>query len=273
MTNYLDAVGTDKLGARITADPAEILAAQKLRYQCFIIEEEVGDTTRGGTTQSFLDVENGVERDYFDEFCEHLIVTDKIKEQAGASPDEYVVGTYRLMRREGAKRAGQWFSELEFDVEKFMDYPGEVLELGRSCVAQEYRTKMTLAIMWNALAAYMFDNNIELMFGCGTFLGTNLDDHKEALALLKKKYVAEGKWACKPKGPTARPFPPVPDDLDDSAALLKMPPIIKGYLRAGCKVSDGLFLDEGWGCFDILIIFEIKDAREHYREHYSRRIK
>jgi len=270
MTKYLDSVGTAKLSARIAANPAEILAAQKLRYRVFFEEEGVKDISRDGATVSYA--EKGVDRDEFDEFCEHLIVTDKIKENAGAPPDEYVVGTYRLMRKSGAKKAGKWYSEAEFDVGKYMDFPGEVLELGRSCVDMNYRTNMTLAIMWNALAAYMFDNSIELMFGCGTFLGTDLDGHKDALALLAKKYVAKGKWGCKPKGKDARPFPPVPTNLDDTAALLKMPPVIKGYLRAGCKVGDGVFIDWGWGGFDVLIIFEMKDLKDKYLEHYEKKL-
>jgi len=177
------------------------------------------------------------------------------------------------MRKDGAKKAGKWYSETEFDVEKYMDFPGEVLELGRSCVAEEYRTKMTLAIMWNALAAYMFDNNIELMFGCGTFLGTDINEHEEALALLAKNYVAKGEWSCRPKGKNAREFPPIPKDLDEASALLKMPTIIKGYLRAGCKVSNGIFIDWGWGGFDVLIIFEMKDLKDKYLDHYERKIK
>jgi len=271
MTKYLDSVGTDKLSARIAKTPAEILAAQKLRHKVFFEEEGVKDISRGGTTVSLA--ENGLDRDEFDQFCEHLIVIDKVKELAKAPPEEYVIGTYRLMRKDGSKRAGKWYSETEFDVEKFMNFPGEVLELGRSCVAAEYRTKMTLAIMWNALAAYMFDNNIALMFGCGTFLGTDLNEHKEALALLAKNYVAEGKWACRPKGENARDFPPIPADLDEAAALLKMPTMVKGYLRAGCKVGNGVFIDWGWGGFDVLIIFEMKDLKDKYLDHYERKIK
>ena len=49
------------------------------------------------------------------------------------------------------------------------------LELGRSCVHAEYRTRGTLQLLWRGIAAYVFKHRIDLMFGCASLPGTDLD--------------------------------------------------------------------------------------------------
>ena len=108
---------------RLAQTPAEIDAAQALRYRVFYEEMAARPSA-----------EMALERRDFDEFdrvCDHLLVLDR---RRGEGP-EGIVGTYRLIRREAAARAGRFYSAAEYDIQKMIDYPGEVLELGRSCVA------------------------------------------------------------------------------------------------------------------------------------------
>src|SRR3546814_15449335 len=72
--------------------------------------------------------------DSFDDFCDHLLVFD---EERGSGPDA-VVGTYRVMRREGAARRGQFYTSDEYPIDCLTAYLGEILKLGRSRVAPTY---------------------------------------------------------------------------------------------------------------------------------------
>jgi putative hemolysin len=82
---------------------AERIAAQRLRYAVFV--EELG---AGG---DLVDHENRLERDRFDPYFDHLILSDA-RRDAG----DRVVGVYRLMRADQAETAGQFYSEDEYDL-------------------------------------------------------------------------------------------------------------------------------------------------------------
>ena len=77
--------------------------SQRLRYQVFFEEMGAGANQAGNTTHE-LDI------DEYDSDCEHLIVRDHETLQ--------VVGCYRIMRPEVAKRRGSFYSDSEFDLRR-----------------------------------------------------------------------------------------------------------------------------------------------------------
>ena len=263
MGKYLDKVQNDKIEIRIIKNEAELHAAQRLRYRVFF--EECGAKASPQVEAEKRDF------DEFDDYCDHLIAVDK---NAGDNPDDYIIGTYRLMRKDGAKRCGKWYSQTEFDVEKFSDYDGEVLELGRSCVSADHRTKLVMQMLWNGLAAYMFDYDIKLMFGCGSFHGTDLNEYKQALSYLYYNCVATGNLDITAKGKNKRDMKLLAkDEVDDKEAIRQIPTMIRGYLRAGAKVGNSVWIDWDFNCFDVCIIFEMKNLKENYLKHYENEIK
>ena len=263
MTNYLDNIKNEKFEVRLAKTEAEIIAAQKLRYEIFFEED--------GAIPSEQVKKERRDFDEFDDFCDHLIAIDKA---AGDNPENYVIGTYRLMRKNGAKGIGKWYSQTEFNVEKFNDYDGEVLELGRACVHKDYRTKIVMQMLWNGLAAYMFDYDIKLMFGCGSFLGTDLETYKKTLSYLYHNHIAEGDLEIEARTEDKRDYPIIPkEEINDLEAFKQLPTMIKGYLRVGCKVSKSIFIDWNFNCFDVCIIFETKNLKKSYLDHYEKKIK
>ncbi len=48
-----------------------------------------------------------------------------------------------------------------------------------------------------------------------------------------------------------------------------MPPLIKGYLRAGCYVGDGAVIDRQFGTIDVLIILPVEAIRSPYAEYFG----
>ena len=111
--------------------------------------------------------------DEFDAYCDHLLVINNRAEH-----DFGVVGTYRLHRRDTPKFRG-FYSQAEYDIGKIEAFSGQVLELGRSCVDANWRTKMTMQLLWRGIAGYVFAHKIDLMFGCASLPGTD----PQALAL------------------------------------------------------------------------------------------
>ena len=163
---------------RLARTPAEIDAAQALRYRVFYEEMAAHPSP-----------EVALERRDFDEFdrvCDHLLVLDR---RRGEGP-EGIVGTYRLIRREAAARAGRFYSAAEYDIQKMIDYPAEVLELGRSCVAKDARNTATMQMLWRGIALYCYHYDIKVMFGCASFPGTDPSQHAQAFSFLYHNHLA-----------------------------------------------------------------------------------
>ena len=104
---------------RLAESAAEIDAAQALRYRVFYEEMTAHPTPEMAARRRDFDA--------FDDVCDHLLVLDR---RRGEGP-QGIVGTYRLIRRSAAARMGRFYSSAEYDVQPMVDYPGEVLELGR----------------------------------------------------------------------------------------------------------------------------------------------
>ncbi|MCA3426381.1 MAG: GNAT family N-acetyltransferase [Roseomonas sp.] len=248
------------LGVRLAVTAAEIDAVQALRYRVFY--QEMGARADAATTLSHRD------RDDFDAIADHLLVVDHDR---GEGPQS-VVGTYRLIRREGAEKLGRWYSEGEYDVSRLVAYPAPVLELGRSCVDAAYRSRGTLQLLWDGIAAYVFRHDIALMFGCASLPGTDLDALADQLTYLHAFHLAPEELR-----PRALPERFVemrrkgPETIDKRATLAALPPLVKGYLRLGGFVGDGAVLDEQFNTTDVSVVVKTDLVTQKYRKHYERK--
>jgi putative hemolysin len=247
------------LGVRLAATLAELRAAQALRYRVFY--EEMGAKADAATQAARLDC------DEFDAIADHLLVVDH---DLGDGP-ESVVGTYRLIREEAAARFGRFYSESEYDISKLKAFPGRKLELGRSCTASAYRSRAVLQLLWRGIAAYVFHHGIDLMFGCASLAGTNPDALGAELTYLAAHHLAPE--AIRPRALPARYVEMKrldPARIDARAAMLRLPPLIKGYLRLGGFVGDGAVIDEQFNTIDIAVVVQTDLVTEKYYRHYER---
>ncbi|WP_439549680.1 GNAT family N-acetyltransferase [Falsiroseomonas sp.] len=247
------------LGLRIAETAAEIDAAQALRFQVFY--EEMGAKADAATIAARRD------RDGFDAVADHLLVLDH---DLGNGP-EAVIGTYRLIRRAAADRLGRFYSASEYDIGPLLAFPGEVLELGRSCVAGPYRTRGTLQLLWRGIAAFVFRHKIDLMFGCASLPGTDQDALAAQLSYLHANHLAPP--ALRPRAVPDR-FVAMdripPGGLDMRAAMVALPPLVKGYLRLGGFVGDGAVIDHQFNTTDVCIVVKTDLITDKYYRHYER---
>lgn len=246
------------LTVRLADGPTEVEEAQRLRYKVFY--DEMGAVPSPSARRSQCDV------DEFDDICDHLLVIDK--ERSNGKP--CVVGTYRMLRREIAHKAGGFYSRHEYDLSTLMDYPGEIVELGRSCVDQAYRTGSVMQMLWRGIAQYLDDHEIQMMFGCASFPGTDPDSIKSGLSYLHHFHLA-------PEGIRPRALDDQyvemrqigSDGLDRKRARSELPPLIKGYLRLGCGVGEGAVIDKQFNTTDICVVVECTKITERYLRHYK----
>lgn len=250
------------LQVRLAETQADIEAAQALRYRVFYQEMGAHPT-----------IEMALARRDFDDFdavCDHLLVIDRAKGEGA----EGVVGTYRLIRRDAALRFGRFYTAAEYDISRLAAYPGELLELGRSCVEAGSRNRATMQLLWRGIAAYVFHYGIELMFGCASLPGTDPDALALPLSYLYHHHLA-------PPELRVRALPErfvdmnrlAKESVDPAAALPLLPPLIKGYLRLGGFVGDGAVIDHQFNTTDVCVVVKTDLVTEKYYRHYERRAR
>jgi putative hemolysin len=185
-----------------------------------------------------------------------------------------VVGTYRLIRRPAAAQIGRFYSAAEYDIEALLAYPGELLELGRSCVASEHRTRPTMQLLWRGIAAYVFHHGIDVMFGCASLPGTAPEALAMPLSYLHYHHLAPP--ALRPRALPERyvSMKLLPADaIEPAKVLVELPPLVKGYLRLGGFVGDGAVIDPQFNTTDVSIIVKTELITEKYYRHYERQAK
>ena len=250
------------LGVRLARTPAEIDKVQALRFRVFY--QEMGASPDPQTAATRRD------RDAFDGVADHLLVVD----HAIGSGPEGIVGTYRMIQRDGAARLGRFYSADEYDIARVVNFPGRVLELGRSCVDGAYRGRAAMQLLWRGIAAYVFYHQIDLMFGCASLPGTDPD----ALAV-ELTYLYQNHLAPPALRPRALPHRYIdmrrmdPDAIDPRRALGQLPPLIKGYLRLGGFVGDGAVIDPQFNTTDVAVVVKTDLVTDKYYRHYERQLR
>jgi putative hemolysin len=243
---------TVKYLAKLAQTPQELAAARSLRYEVFV--KELG---AGGALVDHTACE---EQDEFDPFCDHLILLTQ--------PQGQVVGVYRLMRECQADKAGRFYSEGEYDLTKLRHSGRTLLELGRSCVHPDHRGGPALFHLWNALAAYVEQHQIELLFGVASFHGTDQARLAMPLSLLHQRYLAPDELRVR-----ARDYTPMnvvaPADLNAAQAMQAMPALIKSYLRLGGVVGDGAFIDRPFNTTDVCLILDTEKMNARQARFYQ----
>lgn len=249
------------ISVRLAATDAEVRAAQRLRYKVFY--EEWGAVADAVALSEERDVER------FDEFTEHLIVIDHARAAAGL--DCGVVGNYRLLRGDARPPHQAFYSAREFDISGLLASNARLLELGRSCVLRDYRNRPVLQLLWKALARYVSDHRIDIMFGCASFRGTDPALIAEPLAYLHHHHLAQ---------PALRPVAIGLDHVSmdrmaksevvPARALRSMEPLIRGYLRLGAGVGTGASIDRQFNAIDVCIVLPTADLTAKYVRHYER---
>ena len=241
----------------LAREAADIEAAQRLRYAVFV-EELGGDGP-------LVDHAARLERDRFDPYFDHLILRDRA--QGGT-----VVGVYRLLRSEAAARAGQFYSEDEYDLAPLRSSGRRLLELGRSCVARPYRGGEALYHLWQGLARYVARHDTEVLFGVASFHGTDVGMLAQPLSLLHHRHLAPPALRVRARPEHLQRMDLVPEEaLDRAVAMRAVPALIKAYLRLGGCVGEGAYVDHAFNTTDVCLVMDTAQLSAQQRARYTRR--
>lgn len=250
----------EAVSVRLAETSQEVEDAQRLRYQVFY--EEYGAQADAEMRASKLDI------DEYDAYADHLIVVDT------SGRKEKIIGTYRMLRRAAAEEVGQFYSANEYNLSPLLSSKASLLELGRSCVLQPYRTRNVLQLLWQGIADYISEHDIELMFGCASLHSTDIKSISKPLSYLHHYHLAPEN--LRPRAVQGRYINMniIPqEDLNARRVFAELPPLIKGYLRAGSCIGDGAVIDEQFNTTDVFIIVQTHLLADRYRKHYERKIQ
>lgn len=250
---------TSQFQVRLAASEADLLAAQRLRYRVFV-EELGGDGP-------LVDHAGGFERDEFDAINDHLVLIDTTRDPRRL---DHVVGAYRLLRHDRAARFGRYYCDAEYDLAPLRASGRRALELGRSCVDAAYRGGTGMFLLWNALADYVLDHDIEILFGVASFHGTDVAALSLPLSWLHHHHLAPEALRVRSKAYQRLDLLPKAA-LDRRAAMVAMPALIKAYLRLGGFVGDGAFIDRQFNTTDVCLIMDTAAMSARHKGFYTRK--
>jgi len=236
---------TDRFRVGMAQTLEDVIACQRLRYLVFNCELGEGLDSSDGT---------GLDRDRFDFICDHLMVHDAVTGK--------LAGTYRMQSGYRAKGNLGYYSEGFFDFRPYESIRGEVVELGRACVLEEYRNTNVLHLLWKGIARYSVSCGARYLLGCSSI--SSQDEH-EGMALyetLREKYLVppelrttpvEGR-ACRANGAlVASPHPPR---------------LFRAYLDVSARVCGPPAIDRDFKTIDFLTLLDLKKIPDRVRTRF-----
>ena len=222
----------------------DLVACQRLRYLVFNCElgEGLTDSERCG-----------LDRDSFDLICDHLMVHDAASGK--------LVGTYRMQTGYRAKGNLGYYSEQLFDLSPFEPLRGEILELGRACVHEDYRNTTALFMLWKGIASYAALCNARYLIGCSSITS---QDENEGMALyreLREKYLVEPSLRTQPKAgfrcEQTEPVTPPPP-----------PRLFRAYLDISARLCGPPAIDRDFRTIDFLTLVDLYAIPDRVRTRF-----
>ncbi|TRZ90839.1 MAG: GNAT family N-acetyltransferase [Rhodocyclaceae bacterium] len=224
----------------------EVREAQRLRYKVFV--EELGALIHTNTPNHDVD--------RYDSFCDHLIVRENQADR--------IVGTYRILSPDAARRAGGYYSEDEFYLPRLQNLRSRMVEVGRSCIHPDYRSGAVITLLWAGLAEYMVTHNYEYLIGCAS-IGMADGGHNAA-----NLFTHIGPANMAPTEYHVFPKHRLPFERLTTQQPALVPPLIKGYLRIGAWVCGEPAWDPYFNTADLLLLLPMSRMNPRYMRHFIR---
>ncbi|MGR3711744.1 MAG: GNAT family N-acetyltransferase [Shimia sp.] len=223
-----------RYSARLAQSAADVKAAQRLRHLAFW----------GGDGSA-------VDADAFDHECNHILVED---EGTGT-----LVCCFRFLSLTGGHEIDRTYSAQFYELGALRDFDGPMIEMGRFCIHPGWADPDILRVAWGAMTAYVYENNIEMLFGCSSFEGTDEGQYLDSFAMLRDRHIAPKRWLPKVKAPNVFRFAArLRRKPNVKLAQLRMPPLLRTYLMMGGWVSDHAVVDRQMNTLHVFTGLEIK---------------
>jgi len=238
------------LELRLATSRYEMIEAQRLRFEVFNLELQLGLT---------FSLASGLDQDTHDGYCDHLLVIDTGR--------DCLVGTYRLLSFDRVPSFG-FYSESEFDLTNVRRAGLRLLELGRSCVALEYRDGRVISLLFRGIAEYLHRTGADALMGCASIHGTDPPELAAIQVMLSQRFLSDPSLRVTPR--RGFDIPPLPRraPVDETSAFRTLPPLFKGYLRMGAKVCGPPAYDRQFGTTDFFVLAKTRDIVDRYSRRF-----
>ena len=238
----------ERLFVELASSAQAVRESQSLRYQVF--GEEMGAKLKGTP---------GLDIDEFDDYCQHLLVRE--------AKTGRVVGSTRILTDDNAARLGRFYSDGEFDLSPLDRLAGRRLEVGRTCIAAEFRQGSAIAVLWSGLAGFIRLQGFDYLFGCASFpLGEQDIQAAAIMNRLRRQALAPAELRVTPRAPLLTTQ--VPDAILDAP----LPALLRAYVRLGAKVCGEPCRDPDFGVADVLMLLDVDELNPAYSRHFIDRI-
>ena len=207
---------------------------------------------------------DGRDRDEFDEYCTHLVVTDR---NAGRA-----VGAYRLLLGSVAKKNIGFYSESEFDLRNIKkNCHGEVLEMGRACVDHHYRRFPIINLLWKEIISFVEKHKVRYIFGCASINDPTPEKIGNVLTYFKQHHFSPDKFMAYPlegKGYPCRTRHGRLSPEEEKDIVRTIPSLVSGYLRMGAHVCSEPVWDKEFNTADFFMLLDTAEMNVLYKSKF-----
>lgn len=247
MEAHTDTAANRRFVAQFAATPEEVMESLQLRFRVFA--EELGARLESADA--------GIDLDRYDEHCRHLVVRDTFSGR--------LVASTRVLTGAGAREAGGFYSENEFDLGFLAALPGRMMEVGRTCVDPAFRNGAVISTLWSLLAGCVVSGRVDYLFGCAS-IGLS-DGGAQAHAVLD--YL--GHNYLSPPAQRVRAYNPLPaSDCRAHTTTPRLPPLLKAYVSLGARACGEPYWDRDFDCADVFMLLNVADLAPRYARRFMR---
>lgn len=222
-----------------------IVSSQRLRYRVFA--QELG--------AELPEAHIGLDRDDYDPHCLHLLVRDLANGE--------IIACTRLLTDEAAHRAGGFYSQHEFEMDRILVRPGRFVEVGRTCVDRQYRNGAVIATLWQGIGQIVNARKVDFLFGCASVpLAPDPIYANAVLRRLLKRHRADAELQVSPllELPVTHSLP--------SGITPRMPPLLKAYVSLGAKACGEPCWDPAFNVADIFMLLNLREIDARYGRRF-----
>jgi putative hemolysin len=137
-----------------------------------------------------------------------------------------------------------------------------MVELGRSCVHRDYRSGPALMLLWAGLTRYMKANRYTHAIGCAS---VTLADGGHLAAFVRDK----AQSCLAPLDYRVFPRAPFPHEQFQRPLSAEMPPLLRGYLRAGAQVCGEPAWDPSFNNADFPLLVALDNLNPRFARRFS----
>ena len=231
---------------RLASSAQDVRAAQRLRFLVFNVE--LGE----GCERSYHACRD---EDVFDTVCDHLLVEWKGE----------VVGTYR-MQSKCSEECGSYCGR-EFDFSPFELMRGEIVEVGRACIARGHRNGIVLRLLWRGIAAYARGRECRYLMGCTSLRSQDEAEGLALHALLVKRHLAPIPWRTKPQPAYACAL------RSCSLTPPRLPKLLSAYLALGARICAPPAIDRDFKTIDFLTHLDLDSIAVGTKQFLTRGVQ